>query len=84
MEIFIEKERYSVSDSNQNPLFTSKLLDLLVSDIFKKNGINLEQGKEKLTDEQKHAIKELVQDLSKQVDAFVKKDNSTNKADNAE
>ncbi|MEH7113942.1 spore coat protein [Neobacillus niacini] len=73
-----------MSDSNQNPLFTSKLLDLLVSDIFKKNGINLEQGKEKLTDEQKHAIKELVQDLSKQVDAFVKKDNSTNKADNAE
>lgn len=73
-----------VSDSNQNPLFTGKIIDLLVSDIFKKNGINLDKGKSNLSDEQKQLIKELVNDLSQQVDAFVKKDSPTSKADDKE
>jgi spore coat protein W len=73
-----------VSDSNQNPLFTDKIIDLLVSDIFKKNGISLDKGKSNLSAEQKQLIKELVNDLSHQVDAFVNKENQTKKADDSE
>jgi spore coat protein W len=73
-----------VSESNQNPLFTGKIIDLLVSDIFKKNGINLDKGKANLSDEQKQLIKELVNDLSQQVDAFVKKDTPTSNDDGIE
>jgi spore coat protein W len=73
-----------VSESNQNPLFTGKIIDLLVSDIFKKNGINLDKGKANLSDEQKQLIKELVNDLSQQVDAFVKKDTPTSNDDRIE
>lgn len=78
------RERLVVSDSNQNPLLTGKIIDLLVSDIFKKNGINLDQGKANLSPEQKQLIKELVNDLSQQVDAFVKKENPTKKAEETE
>jgi spore coat protein W len=73
-----------VSDSNQNPLFTGKIIDLLVSDLFKKNGINLDKGKANLSDEQKQLIKELVNDLSQQVDAFVKKDTPPTNAEGKE
>jgi spore coat protein W len=78
------KERLVVSDSNQNPLLTGKIIDLLVSDIFKKNGINLDQGKANLSPEQKQLIKELVNDLSQQVDAFVSKEKPTKKAEEME
>jgi spore coat protein W len=73
-----------VSDSNQNPLLTGKIIDLLVSDLFKKNGINLDQGKANLSPEQKQLIKELVNDLSQQVDAFVNKENTSKKAEDTE
>jgi len=73
-----------VSDSNQNPLLTGKIIDLLVSDLFKKNGINLDQGKANLSPEQNQLIKELVNDLSQQVDAFVNKENPQKKAEDTE
>ncbi len=60
-------------DQNQNPqLIPPQIINLLVSDLFQKNGINVEEAKEKLSDEQKQMIKELVSDLSKQVESFVK------------
>lgn len=80
----LEKERLVVSDSNQNPLLTGKIIDLLVSDIFKKNGINLDKGKANLSPEQKQLIKELVNDLSQQVDAFVQKENPAKNAEDKE
>lgn len=67
-----------MSDVPQNPNIPNKLIDLLVSDIFKKNGINLEEGKSKLSAEEKQMIKELVDDLRKQVDAFVNSESSSN------
>jgi spore coat protein W len=49
----------------------SKVVDLLVSDILKKNGINPKEAKRNLSKDEKKAIKELVDDLSKQVETFV-------------
>ncbi len=50
-------------------------VDLLVSEIFRKNGVNLNNAKSKLSDEQKTAIKELVEELSSQVDSFMNSNN---------
>lgn len=61
-----------VSDSSQNPNISNKIIDLLVNDILNKNGINLEKAKGKLTSEQKQMLKELVSDLTNQVDTFIK------------
>jgi spore coat protein W len=71
----------NMSDVPQNPNIPNKLIDLLVSDIFKKNGVNLEEGKGKLSAEEKQMIKELVDDLRKQVDAFVNRESSSNESD---
>nr|WP_232337065.1 spore coat protein [Lysinibacillus timonensis] len=49
----------------------NKAVDLLVSEILRKNGVNVDQAKRKISDEQKMALKELVEELSMQVDAFV-------------
>jgi spore coat protein W len=66
-----------VSDSPEKPNIPSKIIDLLVSDIFRKNGINLKESKGKLSMEEKQMIKELVDDLRNQVDAFVKNDSTS-------
>ncbi|KIL74525.1 hypothetical protein [Bacillus badius] len=61
-----------MSDSAKNPnVISNKIIDLLVSDIFQKNGIDLEEAKQKLSTEQKQLLKELVEDLSQQVDGFI-------------
>lgn len=66
-------------DQNQNPqLIPHQIIDLLVSDLFRKNGINVEKAKEKLSDEQKQMIKELASDLSNQVESFVKSSSTEN------
>ena len=61
-----------MSNSSQNPNLSNKVIDLLVSDIFNKNNINVEKAKSNISDEQKKMLKELVQDLSQQVDHFLK------------
>ncbi|WP_050181050.1 hypothetical protein [Domibacillus robiginosus] len=63
-----------MSDSSKNPkILSDKVIDLLVSTTLQKNGVNIDKAKKQLSDEQKKMFKELVEDLSKQVDAFVKK-----------
>lgn len=57
-----------MKDPNAIP---NKVVDLLVSEVLRKNGVNLENTKSKLTDEQKQSLKELVEDLKSQVDGFV-------------
>lgn len=60
-------------EKNQSPqLIPQQLINLLVSDLFRKNGINAEKAKEQLSEEQKQMIKELVSDLTNQVETFVK------------
>jgi spore coat protein W len=68
-----------VSDSPEKPIITSKIIDLLVSDLFQKNGINVDENKDKISEDQKKLLKELVNDLTQQVDAFVKKELPENK-----
>lgn len=57
----------------------NSLVDLFVTDILQKNGISKQDIKDKITDDKKQAIKELVEDLSKQVDAFVSKNTTSKK-----
>ncbi|MEM1505717.1 spore coat protein [Domibacillus sp. 8LH] len=63
-----------MSDSSKNPkILSDKVIDLLVSTTLQKNGVNIEKAKSKLSDEQKKMFKDLVEDLTKQVDSFMKK-----------
>jgi spore coat protein W len=62
----------SVSNSSQNPKLSNKVIDLMVKDIFQKNNINIEKAKSNISDNQKEMLRELVQDLSQQVDSFLK------------
>ncbi|WP_338473111.1 spore coat protein [Niallia sp. XMNu-256] len=59
------------SQDPKNPQLPNKVIDLLVSDIFSKNNININEAKKNISDEQKKMLRELVLDLSKQVDQFV-------------
>lgn len=52
-------------------VISNKAVDLLVSNAFRKNGVDIESVKGKLSDDQKQAIKEMLEELSQQVDAFV-------------
>lgn len=54
-------------------VISNKVVDLLVSDVLQKNGVNLDDVKKKLSDDQKQMLKALVEDLTSQVDEFVKK-----------
>ena len=53
-------------------VISNKAVDLLVSNAFRKNGVDLESVKGKLSDDQKQAIKEMLEELTQQVDGFVK------------
>jgi len=67
-----------MSDQPKKPnAIPNSLIDLFVNDILQKNGISKNEVKEKLTDDKKRAIKELVEDLSKQVDSFISSSNNT-------
>jgi len=60
----------------------NKVIDLLVDDTLRRNGIDLENIKGKLSDQQKQTLKEIVEDLTKQVDAFKDQPTSTKKDSN--
>ena len=60
----------------------NKVIDLLVDDTLRRNGIDLEHIKGKLSDQQKQTLKEIVEDLTKQVDAFKDQPTSTKKDSN--
>ncbi|WP_046175711.1 hypothetical protein [Domibacillus indicus] len=69
-----------MSDSQKNPkVLSDKIIDLLVSNTFQKNGVNVEKAKQKLSDEQKQMLKDLVTDLTSQVNSFVKEQPSQQK-----
>ncbi|MED4051921.1 MULTISPECIES: spore coat protein [Priestia] len=68
-----------MSDSQKRPeIVPNKLMDLLVNDVFSKHGIDKEQVKGNLSEEKKKMLKEMVEDLSKRVDEFVKQTNANN------
>ena len=57
----------------------NKVIELIVSNTLSKNGVDLNDVKEKLSDEQKRLLKELVEELSLQVDQFVDQPTSPKK-----
>ncbi|MCM3308593.1 spore coat protein [Priestia megaterium] len=68
-----------MSDSQRRPeIVPNKIIDVLVNDVFSKHGIDKEQVKGKLSEEKKQMLKEMVEDLSKRVDEFVKQTNTIN------
>lgn len=68
-----------MSDSQRRPeIVPNKIIEVLVNDVFSKHGIDKEQVKGKLSEEKKQMLKEMVEDLSKRVDEFVKQTNITN------
>jgi spore coat protein W len=70
----------NLSDKHQKPNpIPNSLVDLFVTDILQKNGISKKDIKDKITDDKKKAIKDLVEDLSKQVDSFVNANSKPNK-----
>ncbi|MCU7746745.1 spore coat protein [Priestia megaterium] len=65
-----------MSDSfKKTEIVPNKLIDLLVSDVFSKHGINKEKVKGRLTEEKRQMLKEMVEDLTKKVDQFVSETN---------
>ncbi|USL45774.1 spore coat protein [Priestia megaterium] len=66
-----------MSDSlKKTEIVPNKLIDLLVSDIFSKYGVDKEQVKGRLSEEKKQILKEMVEDLSKRVNQFVSENNA--------
>lgn len=61
--------------SEKNNIIPSAAVDLLVSEILRKNKVDLESAKDKLTEEQKKKIKEIVEQLTAEVRTFVNKKN---------
>lgn len=57
----------------------NKVIDLIVSNTLSKNGVNLEDVKGKLSAEQKQLLKELVEELTIQVDQFIDQPTSPKK-----
>jgi spore coat protein W len=78
MGINLKEGAIQVSDSSQDPKIPNAIIDLLVSDLLRKNGINIEGAKGNLSDEQKQMLKDLVNDLTQQVEKFVKPPSSDN------
>ncbi|WP_249871364.1 spore coat protein [Oceanobacillus saliphilus] len=65
---------------HSKPQIPEKVVEVVVDSIFKKNGVKPEELKKNLSDEQKKMLKEMVEDLKKQVDQF----NNKNKIETSE
>jgi spore coat protein W len=66
-----------MNSSDKNNSITNKAVGFLVSEIFRKNGIDVEKVKKSLTDEQKSMFKVMVNDLTSEVNKL-----TDNKLDN--
>ncbi|MCF3943120.1 spore coat protein [Oceanobacillus alkalisoli] len=58
-----------MSDSKQQPL-NNKVVEVMVKTILRKNGVQPDEVKNNIPEEQKQMIKEMVEDLKKQVEDF--------------
>lgn len=64
-----------MSDSSKQPPVSNKVIEVLVDSVFKKNGVNPGEVKKNISDEQKQMLKEMVEDLKSQVEAFNQNNN---------
>ncbi|GAB3790843.1 spore coat protein [Virgibacillus kimchii] len=61
-----------MSDSSKQPMVSEKVVQVMVDNIFKKNGIKPEEMKKNISDDQKQMLREMVNDLKAQVEQFNK------------
>ncbi|MFD1848466.1 spore coat protein [Oceanobacillus bengalensis] len=61
-----------MDDSSKQQPATEKVIKVMVDNIFRKNGVQPEELKKNISDEQRQMLKEMVQDLRQQVDQFNK------------
>jgi len=59
-----------MSDSSKQQPVSNKVVEVLVNSIFRKNGVQPNELKKKVSDEQRELIKEMVEDLKLQVEEF--------------
>ncbi|MBP1968461.1 spore coat protein W [Virgibacillus natechei] len=69
-----------MDDSSKQKAVPEKVVQLMVDDIFRKNGVKPEQVKKNISDEQKQMLKEMVDDLKTQVEQFSEKQKNTNQS----
>lgn len=62
----------NMSDSSKQPIIPEKVVQVMVDNIFKKNGIKPEEVKQNISEDQKQMLREMVNDLREQVDQFNK------------
>jgi spore coat protein W len=55
--------------SNQQPI-NDKVAEVLVKSVLSKHGVKAEEAKKNITEEQKVMLREMVEDLKKQVEEF--------------
>lgn len=65
----VKRDGDKMSDKNSNFL-PEKVVEVMVQQILKKNQINPNEIKKNITDEQKQMLKDMVNDLKKQVEEF--------------
>lgn len=66
--------------SKQDPnLLPEKVVELMVQQVLKKNGVKTDEVKNNVSDEQKQMLKDMVEDLRKQVEQFNAGEKNTKK-----
>ncbi|GAB3064547.1 spore coat protein [Virgibacillus ainsalahensis] len=70
----------SDSSNKKTDMVPDKVVELMISNIFKKNGVKPEEMKKNLPDDQKQMLKEVVEDLRKQVEQFNNGEKNTRKS----
>jgi spore coat protein W len=66
--------------SKQDPSnLPDKVVELMIHQVFKKNNVNPSEAKKNISDEQKEMLREMVQDLKKQVEQFNNGENNKKK-----
>ena len=77
---FLSEGVNNVSNLPEKPnAISNKVIDLLVDDTLRRNGIDAENIKKNLTDQQKQQLKELVEELTQQVNTFTDPPTTDNK-----
>ncbi len=67
----------SMSDSSKDFQMPQKVVEVMIDNILRKNDIQKEEIKKNVSDEQKVMIKEMIEDLKKQVEQFNESKNKT-------
>ncbi|WP_068672574.1 spore coat protein [Oceanobacillus sp. Castelsardo] len=66
-----------MSDSSKDFQMPQKVVEVMIDNILRKNDIQKEEIKKNVSDEQKVMIKEMIEDLKKQVEQFNESKNKT-------